>query len=253
MLAVAALEDARPVELVDGSRLGVGHGHVGNGPVLHGVLRRQGLGRQGGGKDLHVPGPGGLGVPGVVLGDDLVGLGVVHIALVPGAAVLEGDRAGGVLLVHTGGQLHRLGIGQVVIGAIGGGRLAVNQAGLHRLLYVIVIPLPGGYVGEGHPRCKGGQGKKGQAQQQSHDQREQFLFHGYLPFSILRCFVRIYRRCRRSRRCPRWCRRCRCPWISSDGWWWCEGSGPAERECPHRRPGRIPPPPQPQQPSSSWP
>ena len=164
-----------PVEPVDGRRLGMGGLHVGDGVVHHGVLLGQ-VGH-GGGEDLRVPRPGGLAVPAVVLADDVVGLAVVHIGGVPG--VLPHGEGHGPLrpgLVHTGRQLHRLGVGHALVRTEGGGGDAVHQAGFIGLDHVVVVPLALRHILEGQAGCPG-QGDEADRHEDGQGQCDELTFH----------------------------------------------------------------------------
>ena len=132
------------------------HLHVRDGVVCNGILRFECLSRQSICKDINISCPGGCRVPIVVLGDDLVDLGIVHIGLIPGLAlfgVLQGHRAGKIPLVHTGRQFHRLGIGQILIGLVGSVGVAVDEIGLIGGLHVVIEPVLWRNISERH--CSG--------------------------------------------------------------------------------------------------
>ena len=139
---VPAHQDARPVQVVDALGAGVGHRYVGNGAVHDDVDALQRLGGQGVGHDGgKAPPGGGGGVVVVLVGGDDAG---VQGVLKPAHALRHGPAVVGPVEQHRQG--HHLAQGDLAPGAEA--PPAVRQAPLVEGADALLIPGPGGHVGE---------------------------------------------------------------------------------------------------------
>ena len=151
-------QNARPVKGVDLRGPRVLRRHVGNGPVGDGIdgLAVHG---QGPGEQRHkVPAADRAVIVLRFLQQDALFQRPVRVAAVPGPVPggAEADRALGLELAHTGGQLDALGQGQGPGGGIAAGVHAVDQPapdGLHHVGEKPVIPV---HIGKGAAVVQGG-------------------------------------------------------------------------------------------------
>ncbi len=179
---IAALQDTRAVELVDGCRLRVGHRYVGDGVIIdlidlsqRAVACKQTRFGNSARKDLHVACARSVLRPVIVLRDDLIRLGVIHIRLIPRAAGGKLRAAGRNLPVHTGGKFDSLGIGEVLIGRIGRNARAGDKPLRHCGFHIFVVPCRFRHIGKAGRRQRGGSQSQHHHKAQ-HQRPESFAF-----------------------------------------------------------------------------
>ena len=160
--------------------------HVRDGVICDSILCGKRRIRQGVGENLHIPGPGGVGVPAIVPADDLVGFCVVYICAVPPVRpACQRDRTFRVYLIHAGGQLDRFRIGEISVRCKGRAGTSVDQAAIVGGLHVLIVPGAGRHVRKGNRRGQGG-GEDAYGYRQGEHPGKQFVSdHDCLSFLLV--------------------------------------------------------------------